>query len=66
MDLRVEALIGMMENLERMERHLLLLVDANDACAVETRASLAESAAQMQTRDRYPRVSGRNNKTFSR
>lgn len=64
MDLRVEALISLIEDLERMERHLLRLVDTNEARALETRAYLADSMAQMQNRDEYPWAAQRNNKTF--
>jgi|KBSMisStandDraft_5_1062788.scaffolds.fasta_scaffold3020479_1 hypothetical protein len=42
MDTRVEALVSLLEDLERLERHMLHLVDTNDACAIETRAYLAE------------------------
>ena len=36
MDTRVEALVSLLEDLERLERHMLHLVDTNDACAIET------------------------------
>lgn len=61
MDSRVEALISLIEDLERIERHLLHLVDGNEACALETRAYLADSMAQMRHHDE---TAQRNNKTF--
>ena len=64
MDLRVEALISLIEDLERLERHLLHLVDTNEACAVETRVYLADSMTQMQNRGEYPWLGVRNNKSF--
>jgi hypothetical protein len=44
-------------------------VDTNEACAVETRAYLANSMAsmaQMQNRGEYPWLGVRNNKSFLR
>ena len=66
MDTRVEALVSLLEDLERLERHLLHLVDTNDACAVETRVYLADSRAQMQNRGENPWLAQRNNGTFLR
>jgi hypothetical protein len=66
MDTRVEALIALFEDLERLERHLLTLVEANDACAIETRVHLADSWAQMDDRSVSPWLAPRSNKTFLR
>ena len=56
MDTRVEALISLLEDLERIEQHLLHLVEANEAHAIETRVYLADSIAQMQKSCRTPRA----------
>jgi regulator of replication initiation timing len=64
MDTRVDALISLLEDLERIERHLLHLVEENEACAIETRAYLADSMAQMQNRADFPWPAQRKNGTF--
>ena len=66
MDTRVEALISLFDDLERLERHLLRLVEANDACALETRVHLADSRVQVRESSQGPWLAPRNNKVFGR
>ena len=61
MDVRVEALISLIADLKRLERHLLNLVGTNEDWAIETRVYLADSLAQLQNRDEYPMPLPRKN-----